>query len=57
MTITEIRTRLRNDSPTRVAEATGLSRVHISDIKHGKATNLTQKTIDKLTDYINKKDK
>lgn len=55
MTPKEIQEKLKDHSPTRVAYYTGLSRVRISQIKHGKAANLTQNTIDKLEKYLKKR--
>lgn len=52
MTTEQIRAALQDRVLTRVSEATGISRATLHRIKRGADTNLTEKTIKALSDYL-----
>ncbi len=53
----DLRRRLAAANITEAARSTGLSRTIVDDIKHGRATNPTIRTVKLLTDYLNQKEK
>lgn len=53
----DLRRRLAAANITEAARATGLSRTTVDDIKHGRATNPTVRTVKLLTDFLNQKEK
>ena len=53
----EIAARLKDRRPYMVAKETGLTPITISSIRDGVQQNPTQKTMQKLSDYLTKFDK
>lgn len=52
LTIDQIKAKLADRQTSKVAEATGLSRQTIYEIKRGIQTNPTHETLKRLSDYL-----
>ena len=52
LTLDQIKAKLEDRQTTKVAEATGLSRQTIYEIRRGIQTNPTHETLKRLSDYL-----